>query len=111
MNLFEYQGKELYKKYGIDTPNSFFVSELETLKNHNLNFPLVVKSQVQVGGRGKAGGIKVAKNEKELDDFSNEIMGMDIKGHIVESLLIEEASTIKEEYYVSLLLIGQKKNI
>ena len=62
MNLFEYQGKELYKKYGIDTPNSFFVSELENLKNHNLNFPLVVKSQVQVGGRGKAGGIKVAKN-------------------------------------------------
>lgn len=109
MNLFEYQGKELYKKYGIDAPNSFFVSELENLKNHNLNFPLVVKSQVQVGGRGKAGGIKVAKNEQELEDFSNDIMGMDIKGHIVESLLIEEASTIKEEYYVSFTLDRSEK--
>ena len=109
MNLFEYQGKELYKKYGIDTPKSFFVTELENLKNHNLNFPLVVKSQVQVGGRGKAGGIKVAKNEQELEEFSNEIMGMDIKGHIVESLLIEEASTIKEEYYVSFTLDRSEK--
>ena len=109
MNLFEYQGKELYKKYGIDTPKSFFITELENLKNHNLNFPLVVKSQVQVGGRGKAGGIKVAKNEQELEDFSSEIMGMDIKGHIVESLLIEEASTIKEEYYVSFTLDRSEK--
>ena len=65
MNLFEYQGKNLYKKYSITAPKSIFINSRSDLtENHGLNFPLVVKAQVQVGGRGKAGGIKVAKNIK-----------------------------------------------
>ena len=105
MNLFEYQGKRLYKDFSIPTPKSIFVSSISSISdNHDLNYPLVVKAQVQVGGRGKAGGIKVANNFEELIEYSNEILGMDIKGHIVESLLIEEASTIQEEYYISFTL-------
>ena len=105
MNLFEYQGKRLYKDFSIPTPKSIFVSSISSISdNHDLNYPLVVKAQVQVGGRGKAGGIKVANNFKELIEYSNEILGMDIKGHLVESLLIEEASTIQEEYYISFTL-------
>ena len=105
MNLFEYQGKRLYKDFSIPTPKSIFVSSISSISdNHDLNYPLVVKAQVQVGGRGKAGGIKVANNFEELIEYSNKILGMDIKGHIVESLLIEEASTIQEEYYISFTL-------
>ena len=105
MNLFEYQGKRLYKDFSIPTPKSIFVSSISSIsENHDLNYPLVVKAQVQVGGRGKAGGIKVANNFEELIEYSNKILGMDIKGHIVESLLIEEASTIQEEYYISFTL-------
>ena len=105
MNLFEYQGKRLYQDFSIPTPKSIFVSSIsEITDNHGLTYPVVVKAQVQVGGRGKAGGIKVAKDFDELTKFSGEILGMDIKGHIVESLLIEEASTIQEEYYISFTL-------
>ena len=110
MNLFEYQGKELYKKFSIPTPKSTFIkSKSEFPLNHGLSFPLVVKAQVQVGGRGKAGGIKVASNDIELDQFIDDILGMDIKGHLVESLLIEEASEIISEYYISFTLDRSEK--
>lgn len=110
MNLFEYQGKELYKKFSIPTPKSTFIkSKSEFPSNHGLSFPLVVKAQVQVGGRGKAGGIKVASNDIELDQFIDDILGMDIKDHIVESLLIEEASEIINEYYISFTLDRSEK--
>ena len=110
MNLFEYQGKDLYKKYSITTPKSIFINSISDLtENHGLSFPLVVKAQVQVGGRGKAGGIKVAKNHQELEEHIDAILGMDIKGHKVESLLIEEASEIISEYYVSFTLDRSEK--
>ena len=110
MNLFEYQGKDLYKKYSITTPKSIFINSISDLtENHGLSFPLVVKAQVQVGGRGKAGGIKVAKNHQELDEHIDAILGMDIKGHKVESLLIEEASEIISEYYISFTLDRSEK--
>ncbi len=110
MNLFEYQGKDLYKKYSITTPKSIFIKSISDLtENHGLSFPLVVKAQVQVGGRGKAGGIKVAKNHQELEEHINAILGMDIKGHKVESLLIEEASEIISEYYISFTLDRSEK--
>ena len=110
MNLFEYQGKDLYKKYSITTPKSIFIkSHSDLIENHGLNFPLVVKAQVQVGGRGKAGGIKVAKNHQELEEHIDAILGMDIKGHKVESLLIEEASEIISEYYISFTLDRSEK--
>ena len=110
MNLFEYQGKDLYKKYSITTPKSIFINSISDLtENHGLSFPLVVKAQVQVGGRGKAGGIKVAKNHQELEEHIDVILGMDIKGHKVESLLIEEASEIISEYYISFTLDRSEK--
>ena len=110
MNLFEYQGKDLYKKYSITTPKSIFIKSISDLtENHGLSFPLVVKAQVQVGGRGKAGGIKVAKIHQELEERIDAILGMDIKGHKVESLLIEEASEIISEYYISFTLDRSEK--
>ncbi len=105
MDLFEYQGKSLYQDYDISHPKSSLVKdpkELQELKG--FSYPVVVKAQVQVGGRGKAGGIKVANNHDELIELGNQIYGMDIKGHKVEVLLIEEASEILEEYYLSFTL-------
>ena len=110
MDLFEYQGKSLYANYDIAHPNSFLVNKIEDLEQgFNLNYPVVVKAQVQVGGRGKAGGIKLATNNDELITHTNEILGMDIKGHTVEKILIEEASDIKEEYYLSFSLDRSEK--
>ena len=110
MDLFEYQGKSLYQKFNINHPNSKLIKNLNDLDDQiNLNFPVVVKAQVQVGGRGKAGGIKVAKDINELTQYSEEILGMDIKGHKVEILLLEEASNILEEYYISFTLDRSEK--
>ena len=110
MDLFEYQGKSLYANYDIAHPNSFLVNKIEDLEQgFHLNYPVVVKAQVQVGGRGKAGGIKLATNNDELITHTNEILGMDIKGHTVEKILIEEASDIKEEYYLSFTLDRSEK--
>jgi len=110
MDLFEYQGKSFYQKFNINHPNSKLIKNLNDLNDPiNLNFPVVVKAQVQVGGRGKAGGIKVANDINELTQYSEEILGMDIKGHKVEILLLEEASNILEEYYISFTLDRSEK--
>ena len=110
MDLFEYQGKSLYQNYDISHPKSLLVKDLKQLEEvSGLSYPVVVKAQVQVGGRGKAGGIKVANNQEELDKIANEIYGMDIKGHKVSVLLIEEASEILEEYYISFTLDRSEK--
>ena len=110
MDLFEYQGKSLYQNYDISHPKSSLVKDLKQLEEvSGLSYPVVVKAQVQVGGRGKAGGIKVANNQEELDKIANEIYGMDIKGHKVLVLLIEEASEILEEYYISFTLDRSEK--
>ena len=110
MDLFEYQGKSLYQKFNINHPKSKLIKNLNDLNEPlELSFPIVVKAQVQVGGRGKAGGIKVAQDISELKHYSEEILGMDIKGHLVEILLLEEASNILEEYYISFTLDRSEK--
>ena len=110
MDLFEYQGKSLYENFDIAHPNSHLINKIEDLEeDFTLSYPVVVKAQVQVGGRGKAGGIKLANNYEELLLFSQEILGMDIKGHVVEKILIEEASEINEEYYLSFTLDRSEK--
>jgi succinyl-CoA synthetase beta subunit len=107
MNLYEYQAKDLFRKYGIPIPLGRHVSGEEELKWEK--FPVVVKAQVLTGGRGKAGGIKFAENEKELLGEGREILEMTIKGLKVRSLLLEEKLEISKEYYISITLDRSRK--
>ena len=106
MDLFEYQGKQYFAKYnipvsagGVATTVDEAVAVAATAK-----YPVVVKAQVQVGGRGKAGGIKLANDEAEVRLHAKNILGMDIKGHVVKRVWVEHASDIAEEYYASFTL-------
>ena len=106
MDLFEYQGKQYFAKYnipvsagGVATTVDEAVAVAATAK-----YPVVVKAQVQVGGRGKAGGIKLANDEAEVRMHAKNILGMDIKGHVVKRVWVEHASDIAEEYYASFTL-------
>jgi succinyl-CoA synthetase beta subunit len=106
MDLMEYKAKELFDKYEIPTKKGIVIEDICDLadKTSELSFPLVVKAQVQVGGRGKAGGIKFAENTNELITNSKSILGMDIKGHIVKKLLIVEKADVGKELYLSIIL-------
>jgi succinyl-CoA synthetase beta subunit len=106
VDLFEHQGKELFASFGIPvSPGAvaFTVDEAVEAADR-LGYPVVVKAQVLVGGRGKAGGIKLASNTDEVRTHAGNILGMDIRGHIVERLWIEKASDIAAEYYASFTL-------
>ncbi len=107
MKLFEYRGKELFHKYGISVPNGKLVNDEKDFSD--LNYPFVLKAQVPVGGRGKAGGIKSVENKKEAKEKLSQILGMDIKGHTVEKVLAEEKVGIKKNFSLVLLLIHSKK--
>ena len=106
MDLLEYQGKQLFAQYGIPVSPGRAVSTVQEAVEaaDALGYPVVVKAQVHVGGRGKAGGIKVAADADEVRTHAVNILGMDIKGHVVETLWIERASDIAEEYYASFTL-------
>ena len=106
MDLYEYQGKQLFARYGIPvSPGAPVDTVPEAVEvADGIGYPVVVKAQVQVGGRGKAGGIKLANNTDEVREHASNILGMDIKGHTVEVLWIEKASDIAEEYYASFTL-------
>jgi succinyl-CoA synthetase beta subunit len=106
MDLFEYQGKQLFARYGIPvSPGAPVDTVAEAVEAADrIGYPVVVKAQVQVGGRGKAGGIKLAADADEVRLHAGNILGMDIKGHIVEVLWIEKASDIAQEYYASFTL-------
>ena len=114
MDLFEYQGKQYFARYDIPvSPGgpADTVDEAVTEANQ-AGYPVVVKAQVQVGGRGKAGGIKLADTEAEVREHAGNILGMDIKGHVVKRVWVEHASDIDEEYYVSFSLDrGEKKHL
>lgn len=106
VDLFEYQGKQLFAKYDIpvSTGEVARTADEAVAAADRVGYPVVVKAQVQVGGRGKAGGIKLAANPDECRTHASNILGMDIKGHTVEIVWIERASDIKSEYYASFTL-------
>ena len=106
MDLFEYQGKQYFAQFGIPVSPG---GEADTVDEavaqaEKIGYPVVVKAQVRVGGRGKAGGIKLANNAGEVREHAGNILGMDIKGHIVRRVWIELSSDIAKEYYVSFTL-------
>jgi succinyl-CoA synthetase beta subunit len=106
LDLFEYQGKQFFARYDIPVSPGEAVSTVDdaVAAAERIGYPVVVKAQVQVGGRGKAGGIKLAGDADEVRTHASNILGMDIKGHTVEILWIELASDIAEEYYASFTL-------
>ena len=106
MDLFEYQGKQYFAQYDIPvSPGDVATTVDEAVSAADgAGYPVVVKAQVQVGGRGKAGGIKLAGDADEVRNHAGNILGMDIKGHTVERVWIEQASDIDEEYYASFTL-------
>jgi succinyl-CoA synthetase beta subunit len=105
MDLLEYQGKQLFARHGVPVPEGQPAATVdEALAAADaIGYPCVVKAQVLIGGRGKAGGIKVAKDRDEARDHAEAILGMDIRGHTVAELWIEQASDIAEEYYASIV--------
>lgn len=106
MDLFEYQGKQYFARYGIPVSAGDVTDDVETAVAiaEKAGYPVVVKAQVLVGGRGKAGGIKLANNADEVREHAGNILGMDIKGHTVDRIWVENASDITEEYYASFTL-------
>jgi succinyl-CoA synthetase beta subunit len=106
MDLLEYQGKELFARHGLRVSSGKAVETVDdaVLAADEIGYPVVVKAQVLIGGRGKAGGVKLAADETELREHAQNILGMDIKGHIVHKVWIEHASDIASEYYASVLL-------
>jgi succinyl-CoA synthetase beta subunit len=106
LDLYEYQGKQFFARYGIPVSPGEAVTTVDdaVAAAERIGYPVVVKAQVQVGGRGKAGGIKLAGSADEVRTHAGNILGMDIKGHTVETLWIELASDIADEYYASFTL-------
>src|SRR3954453_18126311 len=114
MNIHEYQGKEILRKFGVAVPNgkvAFTVEEAVEAAKELGTQVCVVKAQIHAGGRGKAGGVKVAKNLDEVRTYANEILGKTLvthqtgpEGKEVKRLLIEEGCDIKKDYYVGLVL-------
>ncbi len=106
MDLFEYQGKEFFAEYGMPvSPGKIAFSVDEAVAAaEELGAPVMVKAQVHTGGRGKAGGVKFAADIDAVREHAGNILGLDIKGHIVQRVWIEKASDIAEEYYASFTL-------
>src|SRR3954462_8092260 len=110
MNIHEYQGKEIFRKYGVPTPRgipAFSVDEAVKAAESLGGKVWVVKAQIHAGGRGKGGGVKVAKSIDEVRDYAKKILGMTLvthqtgpQGRLVKRLLIEEGAQIAKEYYL-----------
>ena len=106
MDLLEYQGKQLFARHGLRVSDGKAVTTVQdaVAAANEIGYPVVVKAQVLIGGRGKAGGVKLAADEAEAREHATNILGMDIHGHTVRTLWIEHASDIATEYYASVLL-------
>ncbi|MCE3266910.1 MAG: sucC [Solirubrobacterales bacterium] len=117
LDLLEYQGKELFARHGVPVPRGKHAKTIEEAlaAADEIGYPCVVKAQVQIGGRGKAGGIKVAESREETEEHSRAILGMQITGphgegpFEVHELWVEEASEIDAEYYASIILDRSEK--
>jgi succinyl-CoA synthetase beta subunit len=105
MDLLEYQGKQLFARHGIPVPEGRPATTVDEALDaaDAIGYPCVVKAQVQIGGRGKLGGIKVAQNKDEAREHASNILGMDIRGLTVHEVWIEEASQIEDEWYCSIV--------
>ncbi|ENN96337.1 succinyl-CoA synthetase subunit beta [Methanocaldococcus villosus KIN24-T80] len=104
MKLYEYEAKNLFRYYNIPVPESFLIYKDDNLDLVDIDKEVVLKAQVLVGGRGKAGGILFAKNKKEFIEKAKELFNKEIKGEKVEKILVEEKLKIKKEYYVSITI-------
>jgi succinyl-CoA synthetase beta subunit len=112
VDLYEYQGKELFKRFGIPVSEGRVATTPEEAREaaDAIGGEVVVKAQVLTGGRGKAGGIKLAATPEEAEACASQILGLDIRGHVVKKLWIESASEIAKEYYLSVTFDrGEKK--
>lgn len=106
MDLFEYQARDLFAKHGVPVLKGIVATTPEEAKAaaEEIGGLTVIKAQVKTGGRGKAGGVKLAKNPDEAYEYAQQILGMDIKGHTVHRVLVAQGADIAEEYYFSILL-------
>jgi len=113
MDLLEYQGKELFARHGVAVPSGKHATTVDdaVAAANEIGYPCVVKAQVRIGGRGKAGGIKIANDESEARTHAGAILGMDIKGFTVGELWIETASDIAAEHYASIILDRSEKKL
>jgi succinyl-CoA synthetase beta subunit len=104
VDLYEYQGKQLFARFGIPVSDGRLATTPEEARAaaEEIGGPVVVKAQVLTGGRGKAGGVKLAKDPAEAEARAHDILGLDINGHIVRRIWIEQASDIAKEYYLSI---------
>jgi len=111
VDLYEYQGKQLFRRFGIPVSDGRLATSPEEARGAALELgaPLVVKAQVLTGGRGKAGGVKLADGPADTEQKAREILGLDIRGHVVRKLWIERASDIAKEYYLSLTFDRSEK--
>jgi succinyl-CoA synthetase beta subunit len=105
MDLLEYQGKQLFRKHGVPVPEGLPAASVQEAVEaaEELGFPVVIKAQVQIGGRGKAGGIKLANDREDAERHAGAILGMDIRGFTVHEVYVEQASEIDEEYYAAIV--------
>jgi succinyl-CoA synthetase beta subunit len=105
MDLLEYQGKQLFAKHGVPVPEGRHATTVEEAVKaaDELGYPVVIKAQVQIGGRGKAGGIKLATDGPSAEEHASAILGMDIRGFTVHEVWVEKASDIAEEYYAAVV--------
>ena len=113
MKIHEHQAKSLFSDYGIPVPREILCSDTGTVPRavEQLGLPLVVKAQVLTGGRGKAGGVKLARSAEEASAATSQILGMDIKGFRVKKVLLAEAVNIQAEYYIALTIDRNSKSV
>ena len=111
MRLLEYQAKELFKEFGIRVPESIASKDIEQgrIDAKKLGYPFVIKAQVPVGGRGKAGGIQKSNSDDEFEIKYPQILGMSIKGEKTRAILLEKMAEIEKELYLSLFLNRSKR--